>query len=279
MKHTVAFDAAYGGERMRAFLFLPKTRIAAVPDRHLLSGGGRISSAIEPRHVAGLGGLHHPERTSVPLPGVQGDVRAGDVRRDGTERRARAPDRVVERSRTRHRLSRNAIGHRSGSSGVLRRERRRRCRCDPDRSRAALEDQRASGDRDLGTTRRPKSIALNYAPRVRMPTLMLNGRYDFERAIRDGATSTVRPAGNSGRAQTAHGLRDRSRVADRGRGRRDSPLARPLSWTGFTTTTGLLTGDQEFCFFKNESPDLLNSCSTACVRSSLPAWPVRSGPR
>ena len=43
-------------------------------------------------------------------------------------------------------------------------------------------------------------------------------------AVRDGATSAVRPAGNSGRAETAHGSRDRSRTADRGRGRaRSSP--------------------------------------------------------
>ena len=51
-------------------------RIAAVPDRRLFSGGRRISSAIEPRPVARRGGLHHPERTRVALPGVQGDVRA-----------------------------------------------------------------------------------------------------------------------------------------------------------------------------------------------------------
>ena len=36
-----------------------------------------------------------------------------------------------------------------------------------------------SGDRDLGDVP-PELDALNYAPRVRIPTLMLNGRYDFE---------------------------------------------------------------------------------------------------
>ena len=65
-----------------------------------------------------------------------------------------------------------------------------------------------------------------------MPTLMLNGRYDFDDAFRDVATPAVRPAGISARAQTAHGTRDRSRNGGRRCGPRDSPLARPLSWTG-----------------------------------------------
>ena len=63
--------------------------------------------------------------------------------------------------------------------------------------------------------------------------------------------STVRPAGTSGRAQAKQGLRDRSRLADRGRGRRDSSVARPLSWTGLTATTKSLnrrSEDQEFLF-------------------------------
>ena len=43
-----------------------------------------------------------------------------------------------------------------------------------------LKSSRAAGDRHLGSTQPPEIDPLNYAPRVRMPTLMLNGRYDFE---------------------------------------------------------------------------------------------------
>ena len=80
VRHTVAFDAAYGGERMRAYLFLPKNGSPPYQTVVYFPGGGAFRPRLEPRLVASLRGLHHPERTSVPLPGVQGDVRAGDVR-------------------------------------------------------------------------------------------------------------------------------------------------------------------------------------------------------
>ena len=80
LKHTVAFDAAYGGERMRAYLFLPKTRIAAVSDRRLFSRRQTHFVLRSSRDMSlSLGGLHHPERTGVPLPGLQRNLRAGDV--------------------------------------------------------------------------------------------------------------------------------------------------------------------------------------------------------
>ena len=86
---------------------------------------------------------------------------------------------------------------------------------------AGLGDRGSAGNRSR-----------NYAPRVRIPTLMLNGRYDFGAPVETAATSAVRPAGSPPDAETAHGLRDRSCVADRGRAPRDSALAGPLPWTG-----------------------------------------------
>ena len=68
-----------------------EARIAAVPDGRLLSTGRRIPSSLEPRHVAALGGLHPPQRTSVPLPGIQGNIRAVDAGKIGIERRTRSP--------------------------------------------------------------------------------------------------------------------------------------------------------------------------------------------
>ena len=51
---------------------------------------------------------------------------------------------------------------------------------------------------------------LNFAPRVRVPTLLLTGRYDFE-APSDGTEGALRSAGFADRTQTTCPLRDRSR--------------------------------------------------------------------
>ena len=75
----------------------------------------------------------------------------------------------------------------------------------------------------------PEWDALNYAPRIRIPTLMLNGRYEFRGATRDGATSAVRLAGTPAEHkrhqtfETGHILRIEDMAA------RDSPVARPPS--------------------------------------------------
>ena len=194
MKHTVAFDAAYGGERMRAYLFLPKNGSPPYQTVVFFPAADAFRLRSSRDMSLRLGGLHHPERASVPLPGVQGDVRAVDARRDGTERRTRAPNCVVERSRTRHRLSRNAIGHRSDSSCVLRRERRRRCRRDPDRARTALEDQRASGDRDLADAAAPEIDTAQLCAARAHTDADVERPLRLRDAVRDVATSPVRPA-------------------------------------------------------------------------------------
>ena len=52
---TVAFDAAYDGERLRAFLFLPVERLAAVSDGGAVSGRRCLPAPFEPGHVARAG--------------------------------------------------------------------------------------------------------------------------------------------------------------------------------------------------------------------------------
>ena len=70
--------------------------------------------------------------------------------------------------------------------------------------------------------------ALNYAPRVRIPTLMLNGRYDSEVPLE---TAQLPLFALLGTPPEQNGTRhsNRSHVEDRGYGRRDSPVAGPLS--------------------------------------------------
>ena len=73
---------------MRAHLFLPKNGSPPYQTVIFFPAGDAFRLPIEPRHVARVGGLHHPERTGVPLSGVQGDLRADatpDDERDRTQ--------------------------------------------------------------------------------------------------------------------------------------------------------------------------------------------------
>ena len=176
----MVFDAAYGGERMRAHLFLPKNGFAAVPDRRLLSGRGRIPPAIEPRHVARAGSSFIIRSGRAFLyPVYKGTYERPAPDASGVNAERELAHRLVARPRARHRLSGNAIGHRSARARLLRRERRRRGRRVLDRDRTAAEDSVLQGPDRLDDAP-PEIDAANYAPRIRIPTLMLNGRYDFE---------------------------------------------------------------------------------------------------
>ena len=61
----VAFDTAYGGDRMRAFLFLPKN--GSPPYETVIFSRRRTRFSCDPAgHVAVRDGLHRRKRTSVP---------------------------------------------------------------------------------------------------------------------------------------------------------------------------------------------------------------------
>ena len=75
-KHTVAFDTAYGGERMRAYLFLPNNASPPYQTVIFFPAARRIPLCDRAGTLAGVGGLHHPEWTGVSLSGIQRDVRA-----------------------------------------------------------------------------------------------------------------------------------------------------------------------------------------------------------
>ena len=55
----------------------------------------------------------------------------------------------------------------------------------------------------------PEVDELNFAPRVKVPVLMLNGRFDFGYPGGDLTTADVSPAGHSQRTQAPRRLRNR----------------------------------------------------------------------
>ncbi len=101
LKHVVAFDTAYGGDRMRAFLFLPKNgsppyeTVIFFPaaDAFLLRSSRDMSlSAMDFIVASGRAFLY---------PVYKGTYERANPWRKGTERGARSESRMVERSRTR----------------------------------------------------------------------------------------------------------------------------------------------------------------------------------
>ena len=123
VKHTVAFDAAYGGERMRAYLFLPKSGSAAVPDGHLLSGRETPFVLRSSRDMSlRRGEFIIRQRTGVPLPGVQRHVRAvgAATRSDRTQNASSAlrGREISDAPSTISRRDRTSIGTRLAFYGV-----------------------------------------------------------------------------------------------------------------------------------------------------------------
>ena len=132
-------------------------RIAAVPDGRLFPAADafqlRSSRDMSLARWTSSSGADEPFCTRC----TRGRTSGRRLERDGTERGTRAPHRVVERSRSRHRLPRNARGHRSDRLAYYGVSAGAEAGRDLDRSRTALEDQRAPGDR-AGEAWRRKSI-------------------------------------------------------------------------------------------------------------------------
>ena len=111
---TVAFDAAYGGERVRAYLFLPENGSPPYQTVVLFPAGDAFQLRSSRDMSLVWVDSHRPQRPGPPLSRLQGHLRAVRARRRSATRPARAADRLVAGSRARHRLSRDAAGHRSG---------------------------------------------------------------------------------------------------------------------------------------------------------------------
>jgi dienelactone hydrolase len=188
LKHTVAFDAAYGGERMRAHLVLPKNgsppyqtviffpateafRLQSSRDMSLAWGNFIIRSGRALLYPVYKGTF---ERAGTPDPRRRStsDAKGSNEERELRIAWSRDLGRAIDYLETRSDIDRAHLAFYGVSVGA-----------DAGVILTALEPrlktsvlQGAGSWADVA----PEIDSLNYAPRVRIPTLMLNGRYDLE---------------------------------------------------------------------------------------------------
>ncbi len=179
VKHTIAFDAAYGDERMRAYLFLPRTgappyqTVIFFPgaDAFLLRSSRDMSLASGDFIVRSGRALLYPVYKGTyerPLPDGIGPAAERDLRTAWSRDLARAIDYLETRPDIdRARLAFYGVSAGAGAGVIL-------TALEP-RLKASVLQGAAFEE-----TPTPEIDPVNYAPRVRVPTLMLNGRYDFE---------------------------------------------------------------------------------------------------
>ncbi len=178
-KETVSFDAAYGNERVRAYLFLPKN--TPPPYQTIVffpAGDAPILRSSRDLRLNGIDFLMKSGR-AVLFPIYKGTYERGPVAvagaaawRDLTVQRGRDLGRAMDYLMTRPEVDATRIGYYGislgASLGVV---------------FTALEPRfRASVLLSGGLTpsrRLPEYDLLNFAPRVTAPTLMVNGRDDF----------------------------------------------------------------------------------------------------
>lgn len=177
-KETVSFQAAYGNERVRAYLFLPKN--ASPPYQTIVffpPGDAPILRSSRDLRLNGIDFLMKSGR-AVLFPIYKGTYERGPVAvtgaaswRDLTVQRSRDLGRAVDYLTTRPDVDVARIGYYGMSLGawlgvVF----------------TAIEPRfRVSVLLSGGMTqsRLPEYDLLNFAPRVKVPTLMVNGRGDF----------------------------------------------------------------------------------------------------
>ena len=179
LRHTVALDAAYGGERMRVHLFLPKNgsspyqTVVFFPaaDAFQLRASRDMSLTWASVILRSGRAFLYPVYKGTyerPIPEQAGSNAARDLRTAWSRDLGRAIDYLEERPDIdRSRLAFYGVSA-GGEAGVI---------------LAALEPRlKTVVLQGAGILRKeaPEIDPLNYAPRVRMPTLLLNGRYDFE---------------------------------------------------------------------------------------------------
>ena len=187
LKHTVAFDAAYGGERMRAHLFLPKN--GSPPYQTVVFFPAADAFLLRSTRDMALGGadfiirsgraLLYPvykgmyERAANPDPSRQStsDEMGSNAERDLWTAWSRDLGRAIDYLETRSDIDRARLAFYGVSAGA-----------DAGVILTALEPRLKTSvlqGTGISDAVEPEIDPLNYAPRVRIPTLMLNGRYDF----------------------------------------------------------------------------------------------------
>jgi hypothetical protein len=175
-RETVMLDAAYGGERFRAYLYLPKN--ASPPYQTIVYFPG--GDAFYPRSSrdASLSSTDFIIRSGRALlyPVYKGTyeraqtVDGVQALRDRRIAQFRDLGRSIDYLETRQDIDHARIGFHfvSGGTGVM------LSALEPRFKVSVLQGSGLSGQPS------PEFDPINFAPRVRVPTLMVNGRYDFE---------------------------------------------------------------------------------------------------
>ena len=177
-KQVVVFDAAYGSERMRAYLFLPK--IGSPPyqtvmffpaaDAFLLRSSRDMSLSAMEFIVASGRAFLYPIYKGTYERGTHGEKGPNDER-DLRVAWSRDLGRAIDYLETRSDIARSRLAFYGISDGA-----------DAGVILTALEPRlkasvlQATG---IGPEAAAEIDLVNYAPRIAIPTLMLNGRYDF----------------------------------------------------------------------------------------------------
>ena len=179
LKHTVALDAAYGGERMRVHLFLPKN--GSAPYQTVVFFPAADAFALRASRDMSLtwGSVILRSGRAFLYPVYKGtyersipEQAGSNAERDLVTAWSRDLGRAIDYLETRPDIDRTRLAYYGvsvgGEAGVI------LAALEPRLKTAVLQ---GAGILLEGA---PEIDPLNYAPRLRMPTLLLNGRYDFE---------------------------------------------------------------------------------------------------
>ena len=178
-KETIALDAAYGGERFRAFLYLPTN--ASPPYQTVVYFPPAEAIRVRSSRDASLNFVDYIIRSgrAVLYPVYKGTFErqytmefGSHAERDLEIAWARDLGRSIDYLETRPDVDRARLGYYGVSMGA-----------DAGPILTALETRfKASVLQSTGLWGNPppETDPINFAPRVRVPTLMVNGRYDFE---------------------------------------------------------------------------------------------------
>jgi dienelactone hydrolase len=179
VKHTIAFDAAYGGERMRAHLFLPRTGRPPYQTVVYFPTGGafRLRSSREASLRYGDFLIRSGRAFLYPVYkgtyeratlGPTGPLAQRELRIAWSRDLGRAIDALeMQPDVDRTRLAFYGVSEGADAGVIL-------TALEPRLKASVLQGT------GMGPIVAPEIDLLNYAPRVRIPTLMLNGRYDYE---------------------------------------------------------------------------------------------------
>jgi eukaryotic-like serine/threonine-protein kinase len=178
-KETVRLDAAYGGERFRVHLFLPKNGAPPYQAVVFFPAGDafQLRSSKDLSIVWGDAIIRSGRAFVFPVYSGTFERSSPAERGPQAERElaiawARDLGRAIDYLETRSDFDRSRLGFYGVSAGA-----------EIGMVLTALEPRlKASVLQGVGfeAEQIPETDPMNYAPRVRLPTLVLNGRYDFE---------------------------------------------------------------------------------------------------